>query len=315
MSTNQFNKKTIYDAIATLQQQNKDKMKEKNIKEQKKQEYNHDWGSSWQQKYHEVVAKINLEDTLEEEFKKANNMSHPTPQDLAEDNALYERVLRETKRAIRETGNDPFKEQPADVPGSDHQTEAVPDADVRAFKMADIDYNKIRYSTYGNGTTTANAPASHISPGEEGRKWSISDIMSEHPDWGIEQLMAERDLRNEPRENGSKRKPTKSTSPGYSQGFEPYFRSPEKQETTEGFSYRNIPPDFIYELGKRLSSGKHKEHMTFSEGFDEMKKHLCDLELVIEGRDPIHFKEETSDDHLAAISCELILLFKALNGC
>jgi len=103
----------------------------------------------------------------------------------------------------------------------------------------------------------------------------------------------------------------------YKNALDDFLRSVKRtskiKDSNNDFSYKHIPAGFMYELGKRFSEGKHKQESSINDSLDEIKKHLVDLELVLSREEPLHFKDDSSDDHLAAIACEIILLYKSLN--
>jgi len=87
-------------------------------------------------------------------------------------------------------------------------------------------------------------------------------------------------------------------------------RNEKIKDTPVNFSYNAISSAFMYEIAKRISDEKHSKISSINDSLDEIKKHLCDYELNIDIREPIHFKDCSSDDNLIAIACEVLMLFK-----
>ncbi len=80
-------------------------------------------------------------------------------------------------------------------------------------------------------------------------------------------------------------------------------------------SYQEIDPIFIAQLAMRLSANKDKypvgnwkKPMNIYHLMDALQRHLVDLRMLLDGREPIYNKEETAQDHCTAIAanCQFI---------
>jgi len=80
-------------------------------------------------------------------------------------------------------------------------------------------------------------------------------------------------------------------------------------------SFEEIDPAFIALIAKRLNVNKDKypvgnwkKPMNIYNLLDALQRHVVDLRMLLDGREPIYNKDETAQDHCAAIAanCQFI---------
>ncbi len=88
-----------------------------------------------------------------------------------------------------------------------------------------------------------------------------------------------------------------------------------EKETGGKTSLQEIDFEFIDLIAKRLNQNKDKypvgnwkKPMNVFNLLDALQRHIVDLRMLMDGREPVYNKEETMQDHCAAIAanCQFI---------
>jgi len=118
---------------------------------------------------------------------------------------------------------------------------------------------------------------------------------------------------------------SKLSSEAIQKAFDKHGVKQAVKDSAGKISFKEIDPEFICLMARRMNSNKiqfggkyeefnYQKDINVLDLIDATERHLVDLKLLLQGRSPILNPSESELQHIASVSCNMMMIFYSINA-